>query len=121
RTTRTRCCAGPDGRARAPRPPPSPFAPRSTCPPSGEAPPWSSSHRPGQGGELAPAHPELPVANLILVFVESAGRRAGCARSIFVVHAAVAGAHEEIGLVKPPHGASEVGAVNREELEDDEL
>ena len=30
------------------------------------------SHLPGEGGELAPAHPELPVANLVLVLVESA-------------------------------------------------
>src|SRR5262249_2504656 len=70
-----------------------------------------------QRWKLTAAHPELPVTDLVLVLEEPARRRAGGPRAIFIVDAAVAGAHEEPGLREPAHGASEMRAVHGEDLE----
>src|SRR5262249_56477976 len=74
-------------------------------------------HRPGQGRELAAAHPELLLADPVLVLEQAARRRAGGAGAILVVRPAVTRAHEQARLGEPPHRAAEVRAVDREDLE----
>ena len=60
---------------------------------------------------------ELAVLDLVVVLEEAARRRAGGARAVRVVGAAVAGAHEEPRLREPAHRAAEVRAVDGEDLE----
>src|SRR5256885_11708054 len=74
-------------------------------------------HRPGESRELTSAHPELPFANLVVVFEKAPRRRPRGARAIFVVDPAVARAHEQTRLREPAHWAAEVRAVDREDLE----
>src|SRR5215472_11274219 len=76
-----------------------------------------ASHLAGEGGKLATADPELPLADLVLVLEEAARRRSRGARAVLVVDAAVAGTHEELGLREPAHGTAEVCAVDGEDLE----
>src|SRR5262249_26480802 len=59
---------------------------------------------------------ELAIADLVLVFEQSARRRARGARAVLVVRAAVAGAHEQARLLEPAHRASEMRAIHREDL-----
>src|SRR5207237_8506371 len=68
------------------------------------------------GGDRPTPAPELPRPDPVLVLEEAPGRRAGGARAVLVVRAAVAGAHEEPRLREPSHGAAEVRAVDREHL-----
>ncbi len=58
-----------------------------------------------------------PDDNLPVVGEEAALRRPGGARAVGVVDAAVAGAHEELRLRKPAHGAAEVRAIDGEDAE----
>src|SRR5262249_59997379 len=74
-------------------------------------------HRPGERGKLAAAHPELLLADPVLVLEEAAGRRAGGAGAVLVVGPAVTRAHEQARLGEPPHRTAEVRAVDREDLE----
>src|SRR5262245_17412069 len=74
-------------------------------------------HRAGERRELATAHPEPALTNLVVVFEEATRWRPGGTRAIFVVHAAVTWAHEETRLCEPAHGAAEMRAVDREDLE----
>src|SRR5215510_8870981 len=76
-----------------------------------------ASHLAGEGGELAAADPELPLADLVLVLEEPARRRSRGARTVLVVDAAVTRTHEELGLREPPHGTAEMRAVDGEDLE----
>ena len=59
---------------------------------------------------------ELAVDDGVLILEQTALRRAGCARAIFVVGAAVAGAHEEVRLWEPAHRTAKVRAVDGEDL-----
>ena len=54
---------------------------------------------------------------LVLVLEQAALGWAGGAGAVFVVGAAVAGAQEELRLREPADGASEMGAVDGEDLE----
>src|SRR5207245_741407 len=74
-------------------------------------------HRAGESRELTSTHPELTLANLVVVLVEAPRRRPRGARAIFVVDPAVARAHEQTCLREPAHWTAEVRAVDREELE----
>src|SRR5262249_3835070 len=67
--------------------------------------------------ELAGLDQQTAVLNLVVVLKESARRRTRSPRSVLVVHAAVAGAHEEPRLLEPTHGTPQVGAIDREHLE----
>src|SRR3954462_7795358 len=44
-------------------------------------------------------------------------RRPGRYSAVLVIHAAVAGTHEQLGVVQPSNGASQMGAVHRERSE----
>src|SRR5262249_27164414 len=59
---------------------------------------------------------QAAVLDAVFVLKEAARWRAGSPRSVLVVHAAVAGAHEEARLRKPPHGTPKVRAVDRKHL-----
>ena len=54
--------------------------------------------------------------DLVGVFEEAALRRAGGARAVLVVGAAVAGTEEKLRLREPAHRASEMSAVDGEDL-----
>ena len=68
-------------------------------------------------GHLAGVIMRLPDDDLVVVLEEAALGRAGGARSVFVVSAAVAGAQEELGLREPAHRAAKMRAVDGEDLE----
>src|SRR5499433_3230771 len=76
-----------------------------------------ASHLAGEGGKLAATDPELALADLVLVLEEPARRRSRGARAVLVVDAAVTGTHEELGLREPPHGATQMCAIDGEDLE----
>src|SRR5262245_48519980 len=76
----------------------------------------AASGRLRQGGNLPAAYPELPVADLVFVLEQCPGWWPGRAGAVLVVHAAVAGAHEQSGLREPADGAAEMRAVDREDL-----
>src|SRR5215470_10882731 len=76
-----------------------------------------ASHLTGESRELAAPDPELALADLVLVLEEPARRRPRGARAVLVVDAAVTGAHEELGLREPAHGAAQMRAVDGEDLE----
>ncbi len=67
--------------------------------------------------QLSGFNHQLAVLHFVLVLEQSALRRPGSARAILVVHAAVARAHEQARLREPAHRASEVRAVDGEDLE----
>ena len=70
-----------------------------------------------QRGHFAGADHQVAGDNPILVLEEAALRRTRCARSIFVVGAAVAGTQEQPGLGKPADRTSKVSTVDGENLE----
>src|SRR5215471_2905632 len=70
-----------------------------------------------QRRQLAGIDEQVAVLDLVWVLKEPARRRAGRPRSVFVVHAAVTGTHEEPRLREPAHGTAKVRAVDREHLE----
>src|SRR5271166_980147 len=73
----------------------------------------SSSH---PGRQLSGFDQQLPAFHLVGILEQAARRRAGGARAILVVHAAMARTHEQSGLREPAHRASQVGAVDSENL-----
>jgi len=70
-----------------------------------------------QSRQFAGAHPELTAFNLVLVLVEWARRRARRVPAVGVKYAAVAWAHEELGFREPSDRASEMSAIDGEDLE----
>ncbi len=68
-------------------------------------------------GQFAGLNRDQAVFNFVWIFEKPALRRAGGARAVAVVCAAVAWAHEEPGLRKPANRTSEVRAVHGEDLE----
>ncbi len=73
--------------------------------------------RVGERGHLAGVDHEVVADDGVLILEEAALGWARGARSVHVVGAAVAGAHEELGLCEPAHGAAEMCAVDGEDLE----
>src|SRR4030095_16085320 len=57
------------------------------------------------------------VLHLVRILEQPALRRARSARTVAIVRSAVAGAHEQTRLRKPPDWAAEVRAINRKNLE----
>src|SRR5262245_34608504 len=97
----------------APRPARSSSHPRSRC----QVFIARVSHRSRERRQLSPAHAELAVADLVLVLEQPPRRRAGSARAVLVVDAAMTRAHEQPRLREPANRAAEVRAVDREDLE----
>src|SRR5208282_1939079 len=61
--------------------------------------------------------PQLPILELVVVFKQAALRRARGAEAVLVVHAAMAGTHEQAGLREPANRTSQMGAVHGKHLE----
>ncbi len=72
---------------------------------------------PPEGRQFAGANPELTRFNLVLVLVERSRRRARRMPAVGIKSAAVAWAHEELGFREPSDRASEMGAIDGEDLE----
>src|SRR5262249_23127194 len=62
-------------------------------------------------------YPKFFVPNLVLVLEQRSRWRTRSPRTVFVIHAAMAGTHEEPRLSKPSDRAAEMGAVDRKDLE----
>src|SRR5882724_734309 len=75
-----------------------------------------ASKRLRQSRQSPAAHPNSALLNLVLVLIESARRRSGSVRAVFIKRAAVAGTHEQVRLLEPSHRAPEMRAIDREDL-----
>ena len=71
----------------------------------------------GERGHFAGVDHEVAVRRSCIGIRRGRARRAGGARAVFVVGAAVAWAQEELRLREPAHRAAEVRAVDGEDLE----
>ena len=67
-------------------------------------------------GNLSRFNHQLAVLDFVGILKQAARRRSGGARAVLVIHAAVTGAHEQSRLREPAHRASQVSAVDGEDL-----
>src|SRR4030095_13000958 len=88
------------------------FAQRRKEPQRRKASSSSRSQRLRQGRQLASFYDQLAVLDFVLIFIETARRRARRVRSIFVKGPTMARAHIQMRLLEPANRAGEMRAAD---------